>query len=34
LEYLKQRADRATNEKYQAALAKVADVEPEEHDRF
>ena len=30
LEYLKRRADRASREKFEAALAHVPDVEPEE----
>ncbi len=34
LEYLKQRAERATAEKFRAALWHVPDVEPEEYDRF
>jgi len=34
LEYLKQRADRASEEKFRAALQQVPDVEPEEYDRF
>ena len=34
LEYLKQRADRASSEKFRAALGHVPDVEPEEYDRF
>jgi hypothetical protein len=34
LEYLKQRADRASGEKFRAALGQVPDVEPEESDRF
>lgn len=34
LEYLRQRAERASDEKFRAALRHVPDVEPEEHDRF
>lgn len=34
LEYLKQRADRASTEKFRAALRHIPDVEPEEYDRF
>ena len=34
LEYLKQRAERASAEKFRAALQYVPDVEPEEYDRF
>jgi len=34
LDYLKERADRASTEKFQAALRHIPDVEPEEHDRF
>jgi hypothetical protein len=34
LDYLKQRADRASAEKFQAALRHIPDVEPEEYDRF
>jgi hypothetical protein len=33
-EYLGERAKRASKEKFQAALAKVPDVEPEENDRL
>ncbi|MCB0195500.1 MAG: toxin-antitoxin system HicB family antitoxin [Anaerolineae bacterium] len=33
-EYLTQRADRGTRAKFEAAMAKVADVEPEEYDRL
>ena len=33
-EYLTQRAARGTRAKFEAAMAKVADVEPEEHDRL
>ena len=34
LEYLKQRADRASTEKFQGALRRIPDVEPEDFDRF
>jgi len=34
LEYLKQRAERASAEKFRAALQQIPDVEPEEYDRF
>jgi len=34
LDYLKQRADRASAEKFQAGLRRIPDVEPEEYDRF
>jgi hypothetical protein len=34
LDYLKQRADRASAEKFRVALAHIPDVEPEEFDRF
>jgi hypothetical protein len=34
LEYLKQRADRVSTEKFRAALRHIPDVEPEEYDRF
>jgi hypothetical protein len=33
-EYLKARATRATRERFQAAMAKIPDVDPEEHDRL
>jgi hypothetical protein len=33
-EYLEERAERGSREKYEAVLSKVADVEPEEHDRL
>ncbi len=33
-EYLKERAARASREQYEAALAQVPDVEPEEYDRI
>jgi uncharacterized protein (DUF1778 family) len=32
MEYLEQRAQRGSKEKFQAALARVPDVEPEEND--
>lgn len=32
-EYLQERALRASRERYEAALAEVPDVEPEEYDR-
>lgn len=34
LEYLMHRADRATAEKFQAALLQIPDAEPEAFDRF
>ena len=34
VEYLEQRARRGSREKYDAVLAKVPDVEPEEYDRL
>ncbi len=34
VEYLEQRARRGSREKYDAVLAKVPDVEPEEFDRL
>lgn len=34
VEYLEERAKRGSREKYEAVLAKVADVEPEEYDRL
>jgi hypothetical protein len=34
LEYLKQRAERASAEKFRAALLHIPDAEPEEYDRF
>jgi len=34
LEYLKQRAERASTERFRAALLHIPDVEPEEYDRF
>ena len=33
-EYLQERARRASRERYEAALADVPDVEPEEYDRL
>lgn len=33
-DYLRKRAERASRAKYEAALAEVPDVEPEEYDRF
>ena len=33
-EYLEGRAKRGSRKKFERAMAKVADVEPEEHDRF
>jgi hypothetical protein len=33
-EYLQKRAQRGNRKKYEAALAQVPDVEPEEHDRI
>jgi hypothetical protein len=33
-EYLQERAQRASRAKYEAALAQVPDVEPDEHDRL
>jgi predicted nucleic acid-binding protein len=32
--YLTQRAQRASRDKFKAALAQIPDREPEEHDRF
>ncbi len=32
-EYLAERAERGSREKFENAMAKVADTEPEEHDR-
>lgn len=32
--YLTERAERASREKFDAALAQVPDREPDEHDRF
>ena len=34
LDYLKERAKRASREKFQQALSKVPDVEPAEEDKF
>jgi predicted transcriptional regulator len=34
MEYLRERASRGSREKYDAVLAKVPDVEPEEYDRL
>ena len=34
LEYLRKRSERASDEKFRAALCEVPDVEPEEYDRF
>ena len=33
-EYLRERANRGSRERYEAALAEVPDVEPEEYDRM
>jgi hypothetical protein len=33
-EYLQQRAGRGSRQKFEAAMAKVADVEPDERDRL
>ena len=33
-DYLKERAARASREQYEAALAQVPDIEPEEYDRI
>ncbi len=33
-EYLEERAKRGSRKKFERAMAKVADVEPKEHDRF
>lgn len=33
-DYLRERAARGSREAYDAALARVADVEPDEHDRL
>ncbi|HEV2130403.1 MAG TPA: hypothetical protein VGR27_04850, partial [Longimicrobiaceae bacterium] len=33
-DYLRVRAARVSREKFEAVLAKVPDVEPEEHDRL
>lgn len=34
VDYLKERAKRGSREKFEAILAKVPDVEPEEYDRL
>ncbi len=34
LEYLQQRANRASEEKFRTALMQIPDVEPEEYDRL
>ena len=34
IDYLKERARRGSRQKFEAVLAKVPDVEPEEYDRF
>jgi predicted transcriptional regulator len=34
VEYLRERAARGSREKFEAVLAKVPDVEPEEYDRL
>lgn len=34
LDYLEQRAAQGSREKFEAVLAKVPDIEPEEYDRF
>lgn len=34
VEYLEERARRGSREKFEAALAKLPDVEPESHDRL
>lgn len=34
VDHLEQRAKRASQEKFQAVLAQVPDVEPEEHDKL
>jgi hypothetical protein len=34
VEYLQERAKRGSREKFEAVLAKVPDVEPEEYDRL
>ncbi|MEA2692795.1 MAG: peptide/nickel transport system permease protein [Acidobacteriota bacterium] len=33
-EYLEERAKRGSREKFEAALANLPDVEPDEHDKF
>lgn len=34
LQYLKERAERASVEKFHAALRQIPDVEPDENDRY
>jgi len=34
VDYLKERAARGSREKFEQALSKVADTEPDEHDRL
>ena len=34
VDYLKERAQRGSRQQFDAVLARVADVEPEEHDRL
>lgn len=34
VEYLEERGQRASREKFEAALARLPDVEPEEHDKL
>jgi uncharacterized protein (DUF1778 family) len=34
VEYLEERAKRGSREKFEAALARLPDVEPEDHDRL
>jgi hypothetical protein len=34
VEYLEERAKRGSREKFEAALANLPDVEPDEHDKF
>lgn len=34
LEYLKQRAERASDKKFRGALLHIPDVEPDKYDRF
>jgi hypothetical protein len=34
LDYLKQRAERASGERFRAAMLQIPDAEPEEYDRF
>ncbi len=34
VEYLEERAKRASREKFEAALASLPDVEPDEHDKL